>query len=186
MKTPTSQTIGLLLVFVLMVSSAPAARQDVTRAWVSAGAAGTLDETSTALARFGSNGAVAIMDSARFPATLTIRYNIVAVDGLWEDTTTSEGLPLCLNVRHRDNGPNARVVVRIKQVDLADGTITTATTFDSDKTFVADDYRHNLVCDPALAFDFYRNAYFVEAQLSRRTAAGNPGLQIISIRRDFQ
>jgi hypothetical protein len=186
MKTPISQTIGLSLVFVLMVSSAAAARQDVTRAWVTAGAAGTLDETSTALARFGSNGAVAVMDSARFPATLTIRYNIVAVDGLWEDTTSSEGLPLCLNVRHRDNGPDARVVLRVRQVNLTDGTMTTTAAFDSDTTFVADDYRHNLVCSRALAFDFYRNAYFVEAQLSRRTAAGNPGLQIISIRRDFQ
>lgn len=180
-------SLGLVIALagLLSIGTLGAQSNEVTRAWTSMGATGTLDDASIALARFGSNGAVAVQESSRLPATLTIRYNVVAVDGLF--VSSSEGLPHCLNVRFRDNGSGAQVIVRVKEVNLdGDGTPRTLATFNSNLYGLTPDYRRALVCTHQLAFDFYRNGYFVEAQLVKTSREGEPGLQMISIALDFQ
>jgi hypothetical protein len=191
MNTAASRALSASLGLVILSAGLPSigarrtVEDDPTRAWTSVGATGTLDESSIGLARFGSNGAVAVLESVPLPATLTIRYNVVAVDGLF--ATGSEGLPHCLNVGVRDNGAGAHVVVRVKEVGLGDvGTPRTLATFNSDLTEPAPDYRRNLVCTHQLAFDFYRHAYFVEAQLVKTSRDGEPGLQMMNIALDFQ
>lgn len=146
--------------------------------WTTVASAGTVDEADVnkvnyteATARL--NLAVPAYSSA------VIRYNVVAVDGLAD----AGGDGNFLKVRFRDNGQDERVIVRLKSVDINTGIVTTLMTLDSNA------YAPNVlfqaqtvaVCGPNWHFDFNRNAYFVEATLSKGATAGNPGLSVVQI-----
>jgi hypothetical protein len=146
--------------------------------WTTVASAGTVDEAD--LNKVNYSEAVARLNLA-VPAnsSATIRYNVVAVDGLVD----AGGDGYSLAVRFRDNGQSEHVLVRLKAVDLNTGLVTTLMTLDSNAfpPNAAFQLRSVPVCWPNWGFNFNRNAYFVEAILWKGTTAGNPGLTAIQI-----
>jgi hypothetical protein len=175
------------VVFLFALTRGTLAQDTPQRSWTHVGAAGVPDESSAPL-RFGSNGAVAVGLSVAAPARVVLRYNITAVNGLFAN---EEGLPLCLHVRYRDTGADARVVVRIRQVIFGifaepGEHVQTLVTFNSDSADLESrEYVGATVCSERLAFHFYNNAYFAEVELWKLGPTGDPGLHALGIQLDF-
>jgi hypothetical protein len=180
------------LVFLFALTRGALAQDTPQRSWTHIGAAGVPDESSAPL-RFGSNGAVAVGLSVAAPARVVLRYNITAVNGLFaNEAPNSEGLPLCLHVRYRDTGPDARVVVRIREVSFGifagpGEHVRTLITFNSDSQSGSGsrEYVGATVCSTNLAFQFFQHAYFAEVELLKLGPRGDPGLHAFGIQLDF-
>jgi hypothetical protein len=172
MKLGYGKGVSLLL-FLAMVLSTPLLAHAQAGAWTTVGSAGTVDEADTSISSM-SGGQLLVSGAAALPANLDIRYNVVAVDGLYEDC-------IKMAVRFKDNGANSRVIVRLKQYGLETGTTTTMLTLDSN-TFGSDAlYQLQSVATCNKSFNFGENAYFIEATLKKTGAKGAPGLAVIKI-----
>jgi hypothetical protein len=192
MRHGYQSTAFVSLVFLFALTRGTLAQDTPRRSWTHIGAAGMTDESSAPL-RFGSNGAVAVGLSVAAPARVVLRYNITAVNGLFASESDPEGLPLCLVVRYRDTGANARVVVRIKSVLFGITAepgehVRTLITFDSDLRGDPGtrEYVTGFVCSESLSFHFYELAYFAEVELLKSGPNGDPGLLALGIELDFQ
>jgi hypothetical protein len=90
----------------------------------------------------------------------------------------------------RDTGPTARVIVRLKAMDRTTGALSTLLTLDSDlRDSDADDQYRRMgtfgIPDPhRKGFQFGLYAYFIEADLIKTSAAGNPGIKLLGIEKD--
>jgi hypothetical protein len=104
-----------------------------------------------------------------------MRYNVVATDGLFG----TDGVELA--VWFRDNGPDARVVIRLKRYSLSSGETTTLLTFDSNEFRAHDDFQFRLVSICPLRFNFFDFAYFLDVQLTKSSTAGSPALGIMQL-----
>ena len=164
-------------------------------AWTTVGAVGVPDDGDGESIRFGANGAAAIADGIAYPAQAVLRYNVVPVLGLYAGGSNEGPLPRCLSVGFRDNGPDARVIVTLKRVVAAINEVRTIATFDSDVTrgrtpnsSTGNLFDEDFLCTiPDGTFAGMNDrSFFVEATLIRRTAAGNPGLQTITIEASSQ
>ena len=188
-----SFSIVLMLIASAITTSAQA--QDV-KSWSTAGSTGTADKVDLNKIVY-SNGIVAFPEiqgtqlSAGRVSRLqlqtvqaVIRYNVTAADGLFFDS----GL-LCMVVRFRDNGNRARVFLRLLKLNLEDGITTTVLTFDSNSFAPQADFQVNSVSTTSRApFDFYHNAYYVEATLTKQQpiatsiGGGRPALAVVVLR----
>ena len=165
---------GASLVIVLaMVLSLPVLAHAQGGAWTTVGSAGTVDEADTSIFTM-TGGVVAVSGAAAVPATLDIRYNVVAVEGLYEDC-------IKMAVRYKDNGANAQVIVTLKQYGLETGTTTNMLTFNSNDYASDPLYQLRSVATCNKSFNFGENAYFIEATLKKTAAGGSPGLAVIKI-----
>jgi hypothetical protein len=163
-------------------------------AWTSIGAVGAPDEGDAGLLRFGSNGAAAIADGLRYPVQAMLRYNILPVLGLYPVVEVAGSqVPLCLTVGYRDNGPDARVIVTVKRIDVGPARLLTLARFDSDFTPdgaprppTGNVFEEGAVCPMSSSTFAGMNdsSFFIEAQLIRTATAGNPGLQALTIELD--
>lgn len=113
----------------------------------------------------------------------TIRYNVTAVDGLFEP-----GTELGMTVRFRDDGGWAQVLVRLYEQDIYTGATKLMLTFDSNASIPSPYYQTQGigVALPYPQFDFSQKAYFIEATLTKTSSVisingGNPGLAIIKL-----
>lgn len=81
-------------------------------------------------------------------------------------------------VRYRDNGPNARVVLKLKSYDYHTGEILLLETFDSDEYTPTDAYQFKSIYveSPGWSFFLGSNLYYVEATIQRTSPHGKPGL----------
>jgi hypothetical protein len=122
--------LSLLLLSALLLCNPYAAQAE--RDWTTVGAAGTVDEADRDKVVF-SGGFVTMRSEAT--GTLNLRYNVVAVDGLFGGNGAE------LGVRFRDNGPDARVVVRLKRYNLVTGATATLLTLNSDDFEVSDSFQ---------------------------------------------
>jgi hypothetical protein len=161
----------VVLALALLVSGAPVTTfaSDSSKPWTTVGSAGTVDAQDLSI--FTTNDRNISMNAAQFPATLDVRYNIVAVDGLVPEFG-ADGI--FMKARYRDRGSNGQLVLRLKQYNLNTGTTTTLVTFDSNTAAQSTSAQVRQVStDPCLhvAFDFINNAYFVDAQLIQTSAA---------------
>ena len=141
-------------------------------AWTTVGSAGTVDEDDQGRVAF-REGVAELRADAPAQTQAEVRYNVVAVDGLFA------GAGRRMVVRYRDNGAESQVVVRLKSYDLLTGATVTLLTFDSN-TFAPSagfQARGIAVCSPGWAFDFSTKAYFVEVQLIKtgQAAKSEPG-----------
>ena len=160
--------LAMCLVVSALVS-APVAAIAQAKPWTSVGSAGTVDEADTGIVTFNQSIA-AISAAAAVGSSLDIRYNVVAVDGVFG------GDGIALTGRFRDTGAAERVILRLKRYSLVNGVTQTLLTLDSN-TFppsAALQTRTVGVCDVGL--DFFNNVYFVEAQLIKTDAGGVPQL----------
>lgn len=206
-------TSVFFLVALLLASTPAVLAQSLsTRYWTTVGSAGTVDEADKDKVVF-SGGTVAFpglilppgsvvtadTDAGRAASssaagqgqialpttttTATIRYNVVAVDGLF-NATRAVGMRL----RFRDDGARAQVVARLIEHNINTGVETTRLTFDSNTFAAANGYQVQATGEfhPAWSFDFDQKAYYVEVTLTRISGTtifntGNPGLAIIQI-----
>jgi hypothetical protein len=167
---------------VLMLAAiiSPVMAQDGFKIWTAAASTGTVDDDD--LNEIGLNGPFATFKAgAPAVARATIRYNVVAVDGLFTSGGPALSWP-ALTVRYRDDGPDARVLVFLRESDLVTGVTQTRITFDSD-LYPADDlYQTRAIgnCGNFSAFEFSdestARAYYLEAVIIRDNASGRPGL----------
>src|SRR5262245_5253500 len=180
-----SWVLTLILALSATLSTSPVALADDfvhNKAWTTVGSAGTVDEADTGKLVF-QGSAVAFPElisttgpitqaakaeaSAVFPlptqtTTGTIRYNVTAVDGLFEP-----GSDLGMTVRYRDDGGWAQVLVRLYEQDIYTGATRLMMTFDSN-AFAPSPYYQTQGVGVTLSypqFDFSQKAYFIEATL---------------------
>ena len=132
-------------------------------------AAATVDEDSLATAAF---------DDFDFglasgqTGTVTARYNVTAIRGISAFCPATQST---VRIRFRDSdgaGTAEQVLVTIHQTNVLAGGNTTIFTFDSNAAgFPADAAFHTAVLTPAIDFDFARNIYWIEVQVSRSDSA---------------
>jgi hypothetical protein len=170
--------LSLALVLIVIVGGFSTAWANNLDPWTAVGSAGTVDEADTSIVSLNERFA-SIAVTAQLPATLDIRYNVVAVDGLLQNSDA-----IRLRARFQDNGADARIILRLKEYNINTGSTTTRLTFDSD-VLPADDIFQvgsvNSVCFEGNFFDFFNNAYSIDAEILKTGAGGKARLAIIEI-----
>jgi len=157
-----------------VVALCPLAARAQSGPWTSVGSAGTVDETDLGIVVF-NQGIASISAGAAVGASLDIRYNVVAVDGVFG------GDGLALTGRFRDAGAAERVILRLKSYSFATGLTLTLLTLDSNTFPAAAAFQTRSVGACGLGLDFLKNAYFVEAQLIKSGAGGVPQLGALQV-----
>ncbi|BAC89829.1 hypothetical protein [Gloeobacter violaceus] len=146
--------------------------------WTAAASTGVVDEEDLQLIS-ANEGRVEVIGSAPVPATLNLRYNIVALDELVNLTSTS---PIDLRARYRDNGSNARVELRLKAYNYETGVTTTLFNFDSNAFPANSSYQTQTECFFLGApLDFTQNVYFIDALLTKSSSGGTASLATIAL-----
>jgi hypothetical protein len=162
--------LALRALFVLTVlATAPLTALAQSRPWTSVGSAGTVDEADPGIVVF-NQGIASLSGGAAVGASLDIRYNVVAVDGVFG------GDGLALRARFRDAGATERVILRLKRYSFVNGVTQTLLTLDSNATPASAAFQTRSVGACGLGLDFLNNAYFVEAQLIKSGVGGVPQL----------
>lgn len=145
--------------------------------WTSVASTGTVDEADMSSVTFSQH--IAMISSAASPAEeVVLRYNILPIGNL-----ANSGVNKTMSARFRDNGANARVILRLIKTNFASGNSTTVLVLDSNLFPASSSFQTQTVGDGCWAevFDFNNNTYHIEASLSRTTAGGLPGLGIIRV-----
>ena len=166
---------GLTVAVMLLCHGGAAFAQD--RCWTMGGSTGTVDEADLNLVTLTDN--TAAISSAVTNATGDIRYNVVAVDGVFG----GEQHMKALTVRFADNGEAARVIVHLRRVGIDSGVLTTLVTLDSNEypaISQAQTQSKTFNCQGP-EFDFENNIYYIEAQLIKTGASGTPLIRSIQI-----
>jgi hypothetical protein len=166
---------GLTMAVMLLCHGAAAFAQD--HCWTTGGSTGTVDEADLNLVMFTEN--TAAISSAVTNATGDIRYNVVAVDGVFGGDRHAKNL----TVRFADNGENARVLVHLRRVHIDSGVLTTLTTLDSNNypaSTVAQTQSQVFNCGDS-EFDFENHIYYIETQLIKTGSGGTPLIRSIHI-----
>jgi hypothetical protein len=123
-------------------------------------------------------GTAAVLNSN----SATIRYNVVATEGLF---ATNPDFPFLatstsMAARFLDPGNNSRVIVRLRRTNLVTSATSTLLTIDSNN-FGASNLYQNQTVGCGQGFDFSTYAYFVEVALSRTAENASAGIASIQI-----
>jgi hypothetical protein len=166
----------LTATFLVLCLAAPISAQGPeTACWTAVGSGGTPDDAD--LEQFTTNLNAVGIRSAISSAQVLVRYNITAVDGLLQGSAKQ------LSMRYTDNGDNARVVARVRSINVNTGSGVTLAELDSDdfpSSASAQTQTLSFNCDdPAL--DFSTNAYYVEVTLIKTATSGAPALRALRI-----
>ena len=146
--------------------------------WMTVASAGAVDDADGEIYN-AKAGTMTIRSDAPGRSFLNVRYNVVAVeelvgpaDDVWQ-----------MGVRYRDNGPEARVLVKLREYRLLDGGLSTLWVFDSDDFAASSQWQTRVIERATSAFDFdWNNAsYYLEVIISRDDASGRPGLGMVGI-----
>jgi hypothetical protein len=152
--------------------------------WSAAGATGAVDESDLSMYVFGSNGAVALRSSVR--GTLNVRFPVeIRTPVQTRDSDCPE-----IQAVLRDTGPGARVIVRLMRLGIGGeatiGELISIGEIDSDTRPPVGDpnrFRSFRACLVSPSPDGFEGGidftYYVEAQLIKTTATGNPGLMAV-------
>jgi len=197
----TIRNVNIAICFVFLAVSAHAQTADVNKDWTTVGSAGTLDESSARKVFFDHS----IVQMGRLvqppPITSTsalvstqidsavIRYNVTAVDSFFSQRSCSpdNSLDVRLRLRYLAAGPGSRVIAKLLEVDLANGSEKPLLTFDSEGPNLSRSANYQVqsvfVCGRPWNFDFKHKAYYIEATLTAGSiAAGSAaGIQMIQI-----
>ena len=134
--------------------------------WTSVGASGLIDNNDLSLyVTDNTTGLLTFAGGSRIGA-LNLKYNVVNVDAFLVNS---------LQVRFRDNGDAARVVLQLRRYNINTG-VTSAplATFDSNTYSPSSAFQTRFVCF-SHGFDFNNYAYFINASITKTTpAAGAP------------
>jgi hypothetical protein len=89
------------------------------------GSDGTVDETDLSKVALSANTAGVLIPITN--ATVDIRYDVVAVDGVFGGDSTTKNL----RARFADNGPQSQVIVRLSRLNMFSGVISVLAEIDS-------------------------------------------------------
>ncbi len=145
------------------------------RCWTTVGSAGTVDEADLSLVALSVNHAA--VRSAT--GTVDIRYNVVAVDGVFGGDQNQK----TLTAKIADNGTAAQVIIRLRQLNISNGVVTLLAEINSNDFLpspVAQKRAKNFNCGNP-EFDFEKNIYYIEVQLIKTGPGGNPLIRAIQI-----
>jgi hypothetical protein len=145
--------------------------------WTTVGSAGTVDEADSSIVALDSN-TVAVRGSANV-GTVNIRYNIADVSGPFSGTKNA----MQLTARMADNGPAAQVVIRIIQLNVSSGELTTLGELNSNSFPPTDQAQARstfINCDGP-DINFSSNVYYADVELIKTAAEGNPLLRAIRL-----
>lgn len=99
----------------------------------------------------------------RYKQKAVIRYNVVAVEGLFQS-----GKIIRMKVRFLDIVDDSQLLVKLVEFNLQSGVATTRMTFDSNLYAAGSSYQEQgMLTSSWSEFDFSRNAYYIEATLTR-------------------
>jgi hypothetical protein len=162
-RSNVSLSLRVILAMALAAAPAPPAIAEAVSGmlWTSVASAGTVDEGD--LDAVSLDGAVA-QHAGAAGQTVTIRYNVVAVDGL-----SVRGI--LMTAKFRDSGDSTQVVLTLKRHSLLGGGTSTVLTLDSNDFLPSPSFQTRQVDDCSADFDFVHNAYYIEAQLVRRATS---------------
>jgi hypothetical protein len=184
------------------LTSAQAQTPDNDRAWTTTGSAGTVDVADLSKVFFDKSkvqmGHVLVIKSAAKMRPIiahqiqsaVIRYNVTAVDGLLTPMPTcrpDKCVGAQLTLRFIADGPSARVMAKLIEVNLATGVETVRLSIDSNVSAPGKGYKTDSIqpdCDATWRFDFLQKAYYIEATLTTSSvpAIGSAaGIQMIKI-----
>ena len=174
-------TSALIAVALLLCAASTTLGQPTPRCWTTVGSAGTVDEADTADVVFNLH-TISVLTRG-FPTFVKARYNIVAVDGLFEPASSD----IIMTVRHFNSGVGS-VVIRLQEVNMTTGVTTTKITFDSNNVFPASIGWQVHQVGPeeecrGVFFNFGSNLYYLEVEVSRPGAFvfGGPALGGVQI-----
>jgi len=119
-----------------------------------------------------------IANNAPDRARLNARYNVSAVESLVAPYNF-----LSMVVRFRDNGDDARVLVKLKEYDFFTGQTVTRLVFDSNDFGPDGGFQREFVTlnNPEWVFNFVEKAYFLDVVLRKSGSNGRPQLGAIQI-----
>jgi hypothetical protein len=168
-----STLAGLALTFALFCYAPATSALD--RCWTAVGSDGTVDEADLGVVALSYN--TAAVSGAVTNAIVDIRYNVVAVDGVFG------GEAKTLTVRFADNGAAAQVIVRLRRLNISTGVSAILVELNSDDyaaSTVAQAHSKIFNCHGP-EFDFENNIYFIEVQLIKTGVGGNPLIRAIQV-----
>ena len=188
MRRPMSLLLVLVSV-VVVFGTAVLATQDVANAlppnnapWTTTGSTGIVDEADTAIVNIEGPTVAVVPTPLVLPAVLDMRYNVVAVADIYDDQGNCKML-----IRYRDNGPQAQVLLRLRQFDLSTGNTTNPTTraqFNSNnapQTSGPNFATETINACRGNPLDFVNNAYFIDAIITKNNATGDAAIGAIQI-----
>ena len=140
--------------------------------WTTVGSVGSVDEADQG--KVVNNGSIVAL-KPEATGTVNLHYNVVSVGGLFG------GSGIELGVRFRDNGPEARVVVRLRRYALVTGETTTLLTLNSNNFQPQEGFQLRTALDCSLRLDFFDYAYFLDVTLTKTGDAGTPALAVIQL-----
>jgi hypothetical protein len=173
----------MLLTTVLALAQTP----DSAKIWTAAATTGAVDESSLSTVVFTDSLATLTPPA---PATGTIRYSVLAMDGLFGTLTPTSWPELV--IRYRDDGQFSRVYARLREHILSGpqaGQTNTLITFDSNLYPQSGAFQTRTIgnCGVFPGFRFTDppaiRVYYVEVELSKSGTAGFPGLAGLAIDR---
>lgn len=179
MKNKTQSGIVRLLILLALLVGIPSAAwaQNVNQWWSTVATTGEVDEANQGVIDYNTPIAT-IKSTAPNPTTVTLRYQVSPVDGLFFAGCKQ------LRVRYRDDGAGARVQVFLRRVDITTGAMITHLSFDSNLFPQAAAFQTQIGPCGNFAFDWMRYSYWVEAVMSKSLAQdvpGKPGLEAVQI-----
>ena len=158
--------------------------------WNAIANTGAVDEGDLSIYQFHDTGSVAIRSSVS-SGTLDLHYNVSGLPIVQAGPpphSEVDGVGFCVALRAvvRDTGAGARVIVRLKQLDLfRDTGVRTLGVIDTDPTGLASTEYHRfercLDLPDDFQFEYGQFVYFIEAQLIKSTSTANPGLKVVSV-----
>ena len=192
--------MGIRVSFLVTVIASIAAVATLHADWAAVAAGGTIDEGDLNKIVLNNDGSAMIRPTIT-GTSAKIRFQLPEGPSLKDPSQEVTGT-LVFTMRARDNGDGARVIATLKRVTLGFFSDTPqrtdiAATIDTDRKPPSDDwitvnaYQHSSCCwvrDPEfgtrLGLDFFDAAWFVEVQLIKNNATGNPGVLSVAIIRD--
>lgn len=170
---PARAAAALALALVAAVPAAPLAVGFGNQQWTTIGSAGAAMAGGVTHA-----GTAAVLDAN----SATVRYNIVATEGLFATDPDAPFLATSTSMAARflDPGNTSRVIVRLRRTHLLTSATSTLLTIDSNN-FGASNLYQNQTVGCGQGFDFATYAYFVEVVLSRTVNNATAGIASIQI-----
>ncbi len=156
------------IVAILIIAFSITGAQSQLKCWSTVGSAGTVDEADLSIVSLDTH--TAGVSKAVKSGTVHIRYNVVAVDDVFGGNCKS------LSARIADNGPEAQVIVELKQMNSITGDFKTLAKIDSndfEPSHVAQ-FRQVFTEVGIPEFNFMNNVYLLDVQLIKTGINGTP------------